>query len=220
MVTRSITVVLALLFACALAVPQAHALSVPGLKSEKEKKKEEEKRRQEEEAKRAAAQKSTEEKKEEPKAAVTQPAAAPAAPAAEGQTTTSEMTVSKEAIDGYKDLKVGAFVEYTMPTQAGAKMRYEVTEKSDASITIVMTSVGTGYSMKTVTKFVLKEEQAKVSAANKELNCAVSVVKSEGQVQSKTYTSKEIPQLMGGMVKMEGPDGKPTMLLSDFGAGK
>jgi len=99
-------------------------------------------------------------------------------------------------------------------------MRYEVTEKTDASITIVMLTSGPGYSAKTVSKYVLKDERAKVSAANKEFDCAVSETKMNGQTQMKSYSSKDVPQLMGGLIKTEGPDGKPTMILSDYSSGK
>ncbi|MBI3830403.1 MAG: hypothetical protein HY291_12860 [Planctomycetes bacterium] len=192
----------------------AHALSIPGVK-DKEKKTEEKKAPEAKTAEQPAAQS---EKKTEPAAAPkNEEAPAPAA----GNVSTSETTISKEAWDEYKKYKVGAFVEYSMPAQADMKMRYEVLEVTDTTMTILTTTSSPQFKQQAKIKYVLKADSTeKVSAAGKEFTATKTETTTDGKLTMRSWTTKEIPQFMGGVVKTEGGDGKVMMVLSAYGEGK
>lgn len=138
-----------------------------------------------------------------------------AAPAGEVQK--SEVTITKEAFEAYKDVKKGTFVEYAYPEVPNSKMRYECIEKTADSVTVLMTTDMAGTVQKGETKYVVKDESAKVEAAGKSFDCTVSETKTGGVPTGKTYYSKQVPALMGGLVKTEGADGKPSMVLTSYG---
>lgn len=210
--------VLGLLLAGLCAAPSAHALNIPGVreKTKKERKKKDEAKTEEaapEEAKTgdtAPAEAKNDDAKAE--AAPAAPAAAPA-----GMALKSEVTITKEAFETYKDVKKGAFVEYAYPAVPNSKMRYECIEKTVDSITILSITDMAGTVQKGETKYVVKEETAKVDAAGKSFDCTVSETKTGGVFSGKTYYSKQVPPLMGGLVKTEGADGKPAMVLTSYG---
>ncbi|MCW8131717.1 MAG: hypothetical protein KIS92_15330 [Planctomycetota bacterium] len=219
--SRTLLAVLLTCFCAACFAPRsAHALNIPGVKDKK--KEEEEKKRKEEERKK----KDEEDKKAaeaEAKADAPAPAPAPAKedagePAAAGSI--SEMSIGDEAWAVYKAFKPGTFVEYSMPEQEGMKMRYEVTEVGENFIVINTITSSPQFKSEAKIKYVHNTATEKVSAAGKEFNATRSDTKAEGKVVARSWTSKEIPQLAGGLVKTEGPDGKTTMILSSYGEGK
>lgn len=208
--------VLGLLLAGLFAAPSAHALNIPGVreKTKKERKKAEAKTEEAAPAEAKTEEATAETKKDEAKTEEA-PAAPVAAPAGEVQK--SEVTMSKEAFDTFKDVKKGTFVEYAYPAVPNSKMRYEVLEKTADSITILSTTDMAGTVQKGETKYVMKEESAKVEAAGKSFDCTVTETKVGGVSSGKSYHSKQVPPLMGGLVKTEGADGKPAMVLTSYG---
>jgi hypothetical protein len=121
----------------------------------------------------------------------------------------------------YKDAKVGDMAEYENSQNTMAREQWEITEASPTSVTVKLTLVFGGNPVSiTNTKYVLveydtKESAEKVKVGDKELDCKVVESSLEGKVQSKVWTSSEVP--LGGMVKSEGADGKVAMMLTDFG---
>lgn len=215
--SRTLLVLVLAFFGAALFMPaSAHALNIPGVKDKKEeerKRKEEERKKKEEEDKKAAAQNSVKEEKEE----TAQPVAAPVA---DGESLT-EMTINGETWEIYKKFKVGTFVEYSMPAQEGMKMRYEVTEVGENFVTIKTITSSPQFKQEAKMKYVFKGDAIeKVSAAGKEFNATRTDMSTNGTLVSRSWHSKEIPQLMGGTVKTEGADGKVQMILSAYGEGK
>lgn len=136
---------------------------------------------------------------------------------AAGEVQKSEVTITKEAFEAYKDVKKGTFVEYAYPAVPNSKMRYECIEKTADSVTVLTTTDMAGTVQKGETKYVVKDESAKVEAAGKSFDCTVSETKTGGVPTGKTYYSKQVPALMGGLVKTEGADGKPSMVLTSYG---
>ncbi|MCK6471430.1 MAG: hypothetical protein L6R28_06765 [Planctomycetes bacterium] len=206
--------VLGLLLAGLCAAPSAHALNIPGV-GEKTKKERRRKEAKTEEA--APAEAKTEvtapaETKKEEAAAEEAPAAAPA-----GEVQKTEVTITKEAFEAYKDVKKGTFVEYAYPAMPNSKMRYECVEKTADSITILSTTDMAGTVQKGEAKYVVKDESAKVEAAGRSFDCTVSETKVGGVSSGKTYYSKQVPALMGGLVKTEDAGGKPSMVLTSYG---
>ncbi|MCZ7647799.1 MAG: hypothetical protein M5U26_21505 [Planctomycetota bacterium] len=223
MFRQSTVLFIALLFAGLCAAPAARALDLPGgIGKKKEKKKDEKKSEPAAEKKEAPA---AEEKQEEPAA---QPAAEEkkaelAAPAAGGEVNEQEVSVNAEAWETYKTFKVGDFVEYGMPANPGMKMRYEVEAVGDKTVTVLTSQAGPGFSNKTRVKYVFQDAASiakeKLEIAGKTIETTRTDMTSKGKVVSRTWSSKDIPQLMGGMVKSEA-DGTVSMELTDFGHGK
>lgn len=205
----------------------AHALSIPGVKDkkkeeeEKKKKEEEQKKKDEAAAAKTADQPAAQNEKKTETAAAPKAEETPAPAPAQGAVTTSEMTLTKEGWEEYKKNKVGAFVEYEMPAQAGAKMRYEVVEVGENFVTILNTTSMPQYKQQSKTKFIFKGDTTeKVTAANKEFTATKTEMSTDGKVTMKSWSSKEIPQLMGGLIKSESPAGTVNMVLSAYGEGK
>lgn len=214
--SRTMLAVLLAFFCTACFAPRsAHALNIPGVKDKK--KEDEEKKRKEEERKKK------EEENNKAAEAKTAEAADPAkeeaaAPATDGAM--SEMTINAETWALYKAYKVGTFVEYSMPAQEGMKMRYEVAEVGANFVVINTITSSPQFKQEAKVKYVLSEATEKVSAAGKEFTATKSEMKTNGQVVSRSWTSKEIPQIGGGLIKSEGADGKASMILSAYGEGK
>ena len=200
----------------------AHALSIPGVDRKKEKADKAEEDRKKAEAQKAASKKEETAPEAAPataKAGGGEPAprqevAAPATPVV-----VTETTLSKEGWEEYKKNKVGAFVEYSMPAQPGMKMRSEVVEVGDNFIVVLQTTSGTGFSQVSKNKMIFKDGMTeKVKAGNKEFTATRMEITSSGQT-TRSWSSKEVPNLMGGLVKSENA-GVVNMELTDFGFGK
>ena len=230
MVRKAWALVFAGLFGAVILSSTAGAFEVPGVKKAKKEVKE----------KSDDAQKTAGVKEDAPPPAAnnqntttTQPAAAQ--PAAGGDTapapkqeagaapaipeTTTEMTITKEAWEEYKKNKVGTFVEYSMPAQPGMKMRSEVIDMGADYIVVKQTTSSPQFSQVSKSKMVVKDLTEKVTVKGKEFTATRMDMSTNGQVVSRSWSSKEIPNLMGGMVKSEA-QGAVNMELSDYGWGK
>lgn len=165
-------------------------------------------------------------------AAAATPGAAPGG--TPGAVQTIETKVPKSAWDkgGLGSSKVGDFVEYEFPANAGMKSRQEVVEAGDHTMTLEVTSTFNGNQTKSRMKMIYSEPDSKVEGKTmevKEFPDSATVSKGtfagtryesylDGKLTGKAWMSKDVP--VTGMVKAESPDGKPTMVLSDYGRGK
>ena len=214
----------ALIFACVFGSVcvsnSAHALGLPSLDRHKEKasddsKKDDGKKATPPPADNTAAAPAPAADNGGGNAAPKQEAAAPAGPVS-----MTETTLGKDGWEEYKKNKVGAFVEYSMPAQPGMKMRSEVVEVGDNYIVVQQTTSGTGFSQVSKNKMIFKDGMTeKVAAGGKEFTATRTDMSTNGQMVSRSWSSKEVPNLMGGMVKSESM-GKTSMELTDFGFGK
>ena len=64
----------------------------------------------------------------------------------------------------------------------------------------------------------VKESADKVTTKKGDIAATRYETYDKGVLLSKAWISKDVP--MGGMIKAEGPDGKVSMMLTDYGRGK
>lgn len=149
----------------------------------------------------------------------------------------NEVHVPKSAWDKLElsKAKAGDFAEYEMPAVAGMKTRQEVVEIGDHTMTMStsMTMAGNkmpAQKMKMIydgpevagkdpkTNVEMKEADDKVTIAKGTYDAKRYEAYQDGKLLSKSWMSKDVP--VTGLVKTQGPDGKDTMVLVDFGRGK
>lgn len=139
-----------------------------------------------------------------------------------------------------KDMNAGDFIETEMPAAPGMKSRTEVVEIGDHTVTFLSRTVMPGaptteakskqiYSEPdpevtpvkeaNTKKFESKTFDDKIKVGDKGEFAAVRTESYEdGKLVSKMWTCKDVP--LGGMVKIEGADGKVMQQVVDFGRGK
>jgi hypothetical protein len=138
-----------------------------------------------------------------------------------------------------KDMKVGDFLEYEVPLAPGMRMRSEVLEIGDHTLTMLSRTnfngeVTEGKSKQIYSepdpetkpvkeennkKFVTKTFDDKIKIGDKGEFAAVRTESYEDdKLVSKMWSCKDVP--LGGMVRVEGADGKAMQQLVNFGRGK
>jgi hypothetical protein len=158
---------------------------------------------------------------------------------------TQELKMPRSAWDAagtyFKDMKVGDFIEMGRPETPGMKDRTEVVEVGDHTVTTLSRIVIPGQpTHESKTKQIFSEPDPEVKEVKEEKNehkfenktfddkvkignkgeFAATRTESymDGKLVMKMWGCKEVP--LGGMVKMEDPDGNVMQQLLDFGRGK
>jgi hypothetical protein len=148
-----------------------------------------------------------------------------------------EVHVPKSSWDkfGRGDAKAGDFVEYEMTAAPGMKMRQEIKEVGDHTMTVesAMTMSGTAMPKQTMkmiydgpdvegkdpkTNVEMKMADEKVTVKKGSFDATRVEAYMNGALLSKSWITKEVP--VTGLVKTQDKDGKDTMVLTDFGKGK
>ena len=145
-----------------------------------------------------------------------------------------EMKLPKDGWEksNFQSARVGDFAEYEFPSTPGMKLRQEIVETGDHSISLLTTTTFNGSKSLRKSKMIYSEPEmnSQMSKADlKSIEDKVTVDKGtftatryesykNDKLTGKSWVSKDVP--IYGIVRNEGADGKATQVLVDYGRGK